>query len=239
MQTKAPIGVINAIVFDVVGTLLDSTEGTIAEFRSVLHGLAEEDEIFKIQQEVARQVEKRTDDISRGIGPFALETTIRHDALRDVLGERHIGIDEAQLHRLVNVGEHFQAFPDVPRQLDRFADHVAVIGLTNSTLNQVAQASARTGLRWHALLAADYAQTFKPAPAAYALVPRMLHIDPSTSVFVAAHPWDLRGAANAGFHTAYLQRPHTDVPEAEDHFDLSIESLDELLPLLERHGAPT
>lgn len=108
--------------------------------------------------------------------------------------------------------------PDAPQQLDRLAQQTAVIGLTNSTLNQVGKASARAGLRWHALLVAQHAPTFKPAPEAYALVPRMLRNEPSTAIFVAAHPWDLRGAAEAGFRTIYLSRPYTDTPKNSDRF---------------------
>lgn len=238
MQTITSLGPVNAIVFDIVGTLLNSTDSTTAEFHTILNDITDAETIRHIHFEVASRIEQRIDNISRHAEAFALETTIRREALREVLGDHKVSLGDAQLDRLVNVGEQFQAFPGVPQQLDRLAQKTTVIGLTNSTLNQVAKASARAGLRWHALLVAQYAETFKPGPDAYALVPRMLRIEPSTALFVAAHPWDLRGAAAAGFHTVYLPRPHTDTPQDSDRFGLRVESLDELLPVLEEANTP-
>lgn len=50
---------------------------------------------------------------------------------------------------------------------------------------------------------------------------------------VAAHAWDLRGAAAAGMRTAYVERPNGDPPSAEDSFDFTATSLAELADLLQ------
>ena len=45
---------------------------------------------------------------------------------------------------------------------------------------------------------------------------------------VAAHAWDLRGAAAVGLRTAYVARPVGDPPSTEDRFDLHARGLDDL-----------
>lgn len=229
---------VGAVVFDIVGTLLCSAEGNLREFRRALTGVVDDDAIVTIAHEVGDLVDRHMERISRGEEPFALETAVRRRYVPGVLTRHGAAIGDVELEQLVHAGERFDAYPGAPEQLGQLARHVAVIGLTNGALDQVTKASARTGLRWHSLIGTQVATTYKPSPAAYALVPELLHIDPATAVFVAAHPWDLRAAAAAGFRTAYLPRPHTDAPEPGDRFDLTIASLDELVSLLEgRRGA--
>src|SRR3546814_14626237 len=64
-----------------------------------------------------------------------------------------------------------------------------------------------------------FRSTFKPAPAAYRYAIDTLGIDPARTLFVAAHPWDLRAAAEYGFRTAYIARPAAERPSAGDRFD--------------------
>jgi 2-haloacid dehalogenase len=51
-------------------------------------------------------------------------------------------------------------------------------------------------------------------------------------MMVAAHPWDLRAAADHGLRTAYVARPGEGVPEPGDHFDVSVADLAELAAVL-------
>ena len=47
-------------------------------------------------------------------------------------------------------------------------------------------------------------------------------------MMVAAHPWDLRAAAEHGMATAFIARPEADPPRADDDFDLTVTDLTEL-----------
>ncbi|MGO1538851.1 MAG: HAD-IA family hydrolase [Leucobacter sp.] len=231
MQRTTVTDGLSAIVFDIGGTLLNSADGTRAEFQRVLRSATDEDTISRIADEVTAQMNQRMGRMSRGEEPFSLETDLLRHALPQVLQQHRVSATPAQIDQLVTVGERFDAFPEAPRQLAQLVEHTMVVGLTNSALDQVSKASARTGLQWHALLGSQFAHTYKPDPKAYALVADLLHIDPAEALFVAAHPWDLRGAAKAGFRTVYLPRPHTDDLDEADHFDLMLDSLDELAAL--------
>jgi 2-haloacid dehalogenase len=52
-----------------------------------------------------------------------------------------------------------------------------------------------------------------------------LALDPGRTVMVAAHPWDLRAAADHGLRTAYVQRAGEGAPAPSDTFDLSVPDL--------------
>lgn len=105
------------------------------------------------------------------------------------------------------------------------------MGLTNTDLAASSASCAGAGLRWHALFSTDVKQTVKPRPEAYLLPEERLGIDPARSYFVAAHPWDLRGAAGRGYRTVYIPRPHTDEPLPDDSFDVTIDTIGELADL--------
>jgi 2-haloacid dehalogenase len=63
------------------------------------------------------------------------------------------------------------------------------------------------GLPWDAVLSAELAQHYKPDPRAYLKAADLLSLEPSEVLMVAAHPGDLRAAADVGLHTAYVYRP--------------------------------
>jgi 2-haloacid dehalogenase len=81
--------------------------------------------------------------------------------------------------------------------------------LTNSTL-QVAEAQLHfAGLRgyFERVLSADMVRRLKPAPEPYAMAVRELGAPAAELTLVAAHSWDVAGAAAAGWKTAFLSRP--------------------------------
>src|SRR5690606_23974373 len=122
--------------------------------------------------------------ISAGEEPFALETDLRREQLAAAIDDHHLRLDQKQVERLITVSERLDPFDDAARQLDDLGSRSITIGLTNGELNQIVKASARAGLRSHALPGAQLAGTYKPAAAAYRLNPALLHIDPAETLFV-------------------------------------------------------
>ena len=80
-------------------------------------------------------------------------------------------------------------------------------------------------ISWDAALSTGSVRTFKPAPAAYQYAIEALRLDPARTLFVAAHPWDLRAAAEHGFRTAYIARPGAQRPSTDDQFDFHADDL--------------
>lgn len=99
--------------------------------------------------------------------------------------------------------------PDAADALRRLrAAGFGVVTLTNSTAG-VAEAQVRNaGLRdlLDAVFSADEAGMLKPAPEPYRHVLARMGTSPEETVMVAAHDWDIAGAAAAGLRTAFISR---------------------------------
>jgi 2-haloacid dehalogenase len=69
---------------------------------------------------------------------------------------------------------------------------------------------------------------------------RLLGLEPSDVMMVAAHPFDLGGARGAGLRTAFIDRPLEYGPgsprRGDPETDFSVKDLDELAARLERPG---
>ena len=63
------------------------------------------------------------------------------------------------------------------------------------------------GLPWDAVFSAELAQHYKPDQRVYLKAVELLNLESSQVLMVAAHPGDLRAAAQAGLKTAYVYRP--------------------------------
>ena len=65
----------------------------------------------------------------------------------------------------------------------------------------------RAGLPWDAILGAEVAQAYKPAPEAYLRTAETLMLEPEQVCLVAAHNNDLAAARRCGLRTAFIPRP--------------------------------
>jgi 2-haloacid dehalogenase len=109
----------------------------------------------------------------------------------------------AQLRRL-------PAHPEVSGALERLrTGGFRLAALTNST-EQVARAQLEhAGIigAFEQVLSADTVRRLKPAPEPYLLAAERLGVPVGEVRLVAAHAWDVAGAARAGCATAFVARP--------------------------------
>jgi 2-haloacid dehalogenase len=102
--------------------------------------------------------------------------------------------------------------------LKRLRRRFAVVALSNADLDELVALSAYGGLAWHAALSAEGTRNYKPPASVYTSTLTQLRADPQHTLMVAAHPWDLRAAAEHGYVTAYIARPGADRPADGEHF---------------------
>lgn len=100
--------------------------------------------------------------------------------------------------------------PEVPGALQRLrAAGFRLAALTNST-EQVARAQLEhAGLidAFELVLSADTVRRLKPAPEPYRMAAERLGVAVEEVRLIAAHAWDVAGAARAGCATAFVARP--------------------------------
>jgi 2-haloacid dehalogenase len=102
------------------------------------------------------------------------------------------------------------AHPEVADALQRLRDAgLRLASLTNST-EQVARAQLEhAGLidAFDLVLSADTVRRLKPAPEPYRMAAERLGVAIEEVRLIAAHAWDVAGAARAGCATAFVARP--------------------------------
>lgn len=128
-----------------------------------------------------------------------------------MLGERYgIGIDREKCSELTKMFKSLPAHADVLPALQVLRDSgFHLTALTNGGLDVVKQQLSAAGLIqcFDAVMSADEVKRFKPAPAPYRMAAERLGVTTGELTMVAAHAWDIAGAANAGCRTVFVERP--------------------------------
>ena len=216
-----------AVVFDIYGTLLDEKSTTREEAERVLGDGLGADFARTWDQRFGTAVGDVVDERSEYIG----SENLRRKVLSELLAEYGLEPEGREYDQLKDLAGRYRAYADAPAGLGALAEVALVVGLTNTDLPVAAGACARAGLRWHTLLSTQFARTFKPHPEAYGVAERELSVVPDQSLFVAAHPFALRAAAQRGYTTVFLPRPDTGQDARDGEFDHVIASFDELVAL--------
>jgi 2-haloacid dehalogenase len=223
---------VRALVFDVLGTVVDE-DGTVQrEAREMLSDAAlQPEELTSFLDDWEREQDARMHAIRTAGAAWSDSDTIRGTALRDLIRSRGWEVPDTVLDRLTTVGHRLDPWPDSPGALERLSRRYPVVALTNGSVSQMVDTFVHGGLRWTLVLSADMVQTFKPAAAMYRLPATHLRINTGQMLFVAAHPWDLDAAAGQGYRTALIRRPGTNT-ENDDRFDLSVATIGDLADLM-------
>jgi 2-haloacid dehalogenase len=203
---------VTTLIFDVMGTVVD-IEGSIAAQARAATGLGDE-ALEPLLADWDARLQQAMDEIVAGRAEWRPHEALRRAALPDGLPESLAGV----VHRL-------DPWPDSPEALARLRELRTVAALSNADLAELADLSQHAGLAWHAVLSASSVRSYKPAPAVYDMALEQLGVTPEQAMLVAAHPWDLRGAAARGYRTAYIARPGAVRPEADDEFDVHADDL--------------
>ncbi|KAK1181730.1 haloacid dehalogenase type II [Streptomyces sp. NBS 14/10] len=217
---------IDAVVFDVLGTLVDEPAGLRAGIRELDPSLDEPrtEHLLSLWQQHIDREQRRVLDGGR---PYLASDALDREAARLVADAAGVG-DPAAVAALALSARRLPPWPDTVAGLARLAERFPLIGLSNASRTALLGLNAHAGLRWHQALSAEDARTYKPDPAVYQLAVTVSGRPPERLLMVAAHAWDLRGAQRLGLRTAYVARPVGDPPASSDRFDLYADDLTDL-----------
>ncbi|MER5299379.1 haloacid dehalogenase type II [Streptomyces lasiicapitis] len=217
---------IDAVVFDVLGTLVDEPAGIRAGIRALDPSL-DDGKVEQLLSLWQRHIEREQRLVLDGVRPYVASDLLDREAARLVADAA--GADgPTAVAALALSGRRLPPWPDTVAGLARLAERFPLIGLSNASRTALLGLNAHAGLRWHQALSAEDARTYKPDPAVYQLAVTVSGGPPERLLMVAAHAWDLRGAQRLGLRTAYVARPVGDPPTASDRFDLHAEDLADL-----------
>jgi 2-haloacid dehalogenase len=188
------------IVFDVNETLLD-----MAPLKNNINTLLEEPQAFRIWFGMVLHyslVENCTDH-------YHDFSTIAGAVLKMTADSLHKTVSAEDMKKALSAIKSLKAYPDVEKGLTLLKDNgFRLATLTNSPENALKEQLINSNLTDHFELALsiDAIEKYKPAAETYLWAAEKLGVQPQEMIMIAAHGWDLAGAANAGLATGFIAR---------------------------------
>ncbi|KAH9475798.1 (S)-2-haloacid dehalogenase 4A [Psilocybe cubensis] len=242
---------IQALIFDVFGTVVDWRSSVVAELELVGKKSGAEKataDWARFAQEWRTGYMTKTRQIAAGAsGPRNVD--VMHREILDELLTRpewsQIGElwDESTRQSLNLVWHRLNGWPDSVEGLKELKKHTIIATLSNGNVRLLTDMAKHAALPWDMIFSTELFDTFKPNPKAYLETMRHLAVQPHECFMVAAHIFDLRAAASLGMRTVYVPRPDEDVvvdvkSKAEGgEVDYVVKSFIELAQIIEQLNA--
>jgi 2-haloacid dehalogenase len=206
-----PLNGVRALLFDVFGTVVDWRSGVAREAAPFLRrrGAASVDP-FAFADAWRARYQPAMEQVRSGRRPFARLDVLHRENLEAILPE--FGVDRntaaaSELDELNLAWHRLDPWPDSVAGLTRLKAGFIIAPLSNGNIALILNMAKRAGLPWDAILGAEVAQAYKPAPEAYLRTADVLAMEPREICLVAAHNGDLAAARECGMRTAFIPRP--------------------------------
>jgi 2-haloacid dehalogenase len=209
MQAQTnPMPEVEALFFDVFGTVVDWRDGVAREAEKILKPLGYSLDWLAFADAWRGEYQPGMEAIRAGREAFVrLDVVHRRmlDKIRPQFGLENL--DETAQAQLNLAWHRLDAWPDVGPGFARLRTRFALCPCSNGNIAIMADIGRRNDLRWHAILGSEIAGDFKPKPRVYLASAEALNLKPSQCMMVAAHSPDLKAAAAQGLHTGHVGRP--------------------------------
>lgn len=209
-----PDATIKALLFDVFGTVVDWRGGVIREGERLggERGLDVDWPAFADAWRGKYKPSMRR--VRDGETPWTNLDALHRASLEELLREFGIeGLTEEEKDDLNRAWHRLDPWPDSVSGLTRIKRRYTIAPLSNGNVSLLTNMAKRAGLPWDVILSAELVRHYKPDREAYLKSVELLGQRPDQVMMVAAHPDDLRAAAEAGLRTAYVHRPLEFGPE--------------------------
>lgn len=217
---------VRALAFDVFGTVVDWRGSIIQECEELgaTKGLSVDWAAFA--DAWRGKYAPSMDRVRCGEIPWTNLDALHRASLEELLEEFGIeGLDEGEGDHLNRVWHRLKPWPDAVPGLTRLKQRYVIAPLSNGNVALLTNMAKWAGLPWDLILSAELVRHYKPDREVYLMVPEFLELRPDQVMMVAAHPHDLRSAAETGLRTAYVSRPlefgpGREIEEPDPSFDL-------------------
>jgi 2-haloacid dehalogenase len=209
MQAQTnPLPEVQALFFDVFGTVVDWRSGVAREAEKILKPLGYSLDWLAFADAWRGEYQPGMDVVRAGRESFVKLDVIHRRMLDKVKPQFGLDkLDEATQAELNLAWHRLDAWPDVGPGFARLRTRLALCPCSNGNIAIMAGIGRRNDLRWHAILGSEIAGDFKPKPRVYLASAEALNLRPSQCMMVAAHSPDLKAAAAQGLRTGHVGRP--------------------------------
>jgi len=214
---------IKAFVFDVYGTLFD-----------VIAIKDQCEEVFPGHGEAISQT-WRTKQVEyfmmrQLMGKYDTLYAVTRSALKYALEDEGLESTEDIEQQLMDAYLHLPLYEESEAVLKQLQDHQLVV-FSNGSHDMLDPLIENAGIKdlLDKAVSVDEIKQFKPAPAAYQYVLDQLNIERDEILFMSSNGWDISGAKNFGFRTAWINRKEAPVEQLGLEPDYVFEDLNGLL----------
>jgi 2-haloacid dehalogenase len=202
---------IQALVFDVFGTVVDWRSGIAREAGPFLERHGRKDVSPTAFADAWRmRYQPAMEEVRSCRRPFTRLDVLHRETLEATLNEFDIHtatVPAVELDELNLAWHRLDPWPDAVAGLARLKVGYIIAPLSNGNIILMIDIAKRAGLGWDAILGAEVARAYKPLPEAYLRTVEVLAMQPVEVCLVAAHNGDLAAARKCGLSTAFVPRP--------------------------------
>ncbi|MCA0987664.1 haloacid dehalogenase type II [Guptibacillus algicola] len=200
---------IKAFVFDAYGTLFD-----------VFSVMEKCEELFPNNGEAISQSWRKKQleysYLRQMMGKYRPFSEVTRDALRYAVAETGQDLNAEDEEALLGAYKELEVYEEVPQVLKELKEqNVTVAIFSNGSHDMLDPLVAQSPLSDYIdhIISADDVKQYKPTPASYTHVIDSLKITRQDVLFMSSNGWDISGAANFGFNTAWINRKEQPVEE--------------------------
>lgn len=207
-QDSAVLANIKALTFDVFGTVVDWRSSIIREGQLLSARKGYDVDWAEFADRWRSGYGPAMNRVRTGELPWTKIDDLHRMILDELVVEFKLtGLSEAELDHFNKSWHRLSPWPDTVPGLNRLKTKFIITTLSNGNVSLLTNMAKNAGMPWDAILSAELAGHYKPAPEAYLKAVDLLSLKPEQVMMVAAHPGDLRAAARQGLRTAYVIRP--------------------------------
>lgn len=223
---------VRALAFDVQGTCVDFYQPILRMGQAVNRAKGLDIDWAALSSDWRDLYRMALDQVIAGQRPWLRVDRIYRETLDTLLERRGLSgaFTAAERDDLNQVWTRLDPWPDSIEGLTRLRRSFITATLSNAGMAAVVAVVKHAGLSFDAVLTAELAHSYKPAPAVYQLAVDYLGCRPDEILMVACHKYDLRAARAFGMRTAFVARSLEFGPSAksdivpEAWFDLYVDS---------------
>ncbi|WP_432846458.1 haloacid dehalogenase type II [Amycolatopsis sp. CA-161197] len=206
---------VTVIAVDVFGTTVDWRSGVIDGVAAIARNQEVELDCPALVDAWRERYLPAVGQINRGERGWANLDAVHRDALDECLEVLGVAgkFGAETRERMVRAWYALPPWPDAAEGLAELRRDFVVVALSNGGFAQLTHVVKGAGLGFDAILSAENVGAYKPDRRAYTNAAKLLDVEPRDVLMVAAHTWDIHGARDAGFRTAFVERPGEKGPD--------------------------
>src|SRR5262245_23477616 len=200
---------VQALFFDVFGTLVDFRTGVAREAERILKPLGFAFDWLAFADAWRAEYQPAMEEIRAGRAPFCKLDVLHRSNLTRILPRFGVsGLPDTLIDDLNLAWHRLDAWPDVGLGLSRLRARFLIAPVSNGNISLMVALARRNGFSWDAILGAEIVRDFKRKPRVYLAACESFDLPPGDCMMVAAHTDDLVAAAQCGLRTGHVARPN-------------------------------